>query len=139
VALLIGPRVKLTREAPLPQDSLSPPADADALMSRLMGLFAELKGRLEPELEELTQGPIAAPIMATVDASGFGYNQARHVIQQASMVSHLHRRGLLAQGSTCIEVSESAAHHEGALTCLTLPVACGSLVLDGAILAQQST
>ncbi len=80
----------------------------------LHALFAKIRRLAEEtgthvcgdQVEQLTTDPVAAPIMASIQANGWTSeaNKGRHVTQQASLVAHLHRRGLLHDRSICIEM-----------------------------------
>ncbi len=56
-------------------------------------------------IEQLIKGPVATKILASIESNNVTSEaKARHVIQQASLVSHLNRRGLLYNRSTCVEM-----------------------------------
>ena len=56
-------------------------------------------------IEQLIKGPVATKILASIESNNVTSEaKARHVIQQASLISHLDRRGLLYNRSTCVEM-----------------------------------
>lgn len=82
--------------------------DLPAFFARAQALVEARRSRLFPstapdEVQQLMEGP-AARILAQIEANGWANAQGRHVVQQASIVSHLHRRGLLDGSTTVVEL-----------------------------------
>ena len=56
-------------------------------------------------IEQISTGPVANQILASIESNNVTSEaKARHVIQQASLISHLDRRGLLHNYSMCVEM-----------------------------------
>lgn len=79
------------------------------------------KTLLSPHVEEIAD-PIADPILEDIKKKKLHQRQSRHVIQQASIVSHLHRRDMLIpqEGFLCVEVSETVWYFSDVLSSCSL-------------------
>lgn len=85
------------------------PLDVDevpAILARIRGLQHQKESHPRgEEVEQITSGPVAEKILATMVAKNWtSESKERHLVQQASLISHLHRRGLLGARSTCVEL-----------------------------------
>lgn len=83
--------------------------DLPSLFASAQALAEACRARLFPSpavdaVQQLAEGPAAEGIMAQIEANGWAHAQGRHVVQQASIVSHLHRRGLLDGETTAVEL-----------------------------------
>ncbi len=83
--------------------------DAHALLARVLALAEGRYARLfstamEDAVQQFITGPAAESVMARIAEYGWAHAQARHAIQQASLVSHLERRGLLDGETTVVEL-----------------------------------
>lgn len=80
--------------------------EARALFAKARHLASEKRPHPRGDvIEQLIKGPVATKILASIESNNVTSEaKARHVIQQASLVSHLNRRGLLYNRSTCVEM-----------------------------------
>lgn len=80
------------------QTQTAPPSgaviDAKALFTKVLEMVNARQQVIMPDdrIQQVTAGEVAERIMALIEQNGWGGMKRRHVIQQASLVCHLHQR-----------------------------------------------